>query len=203
MMVAPSGGTVPPPVFGVPSGSSASTQDPKAHIIDQYALTEPLLARLPTSDVEDFYIGHFPRRLPIGYFETVVDGRNQIIDAALAEYYEKLRFVIRGDLFDGARLKEIWRMNTGAYADLQGFDAYRWINRGLFMAERGRKTEALQSLQTATTLDPSRAITWYYLAVVAFEAGQTELAQRSVEEAVRLAPDAEIFREELSKIVPP
>lgn len=43
---------------------------PKAHIIDYYALADPLLARLPASYTPNWRIGHFARTVPPGYAET-------------------------------------------------------------------------------------------------------------------------------------
>lgn len=100
------------------------------HIVDQYALTEPLLARLPSTEYwligrdkpkgEKFWrIGHFPRKIPQGYLETLETGKNKISDAGLAKYYEKLSFIIKGNLWDLNRLKEIWKFNTGEYNGLR------------------------------------------------------------------------------------
>ncbi len=87
---------------------------PKLKIIDINALADPLLARLPCIK-ENWRIGHFIRNIPGGYFETVSTGVNQIRNKSLAAYYDKLSFVIRGNLFDLDRLKEIWNINTGKY----------------------------------------------------------------------------------------
>lgn len=46
---------------------------PKVHIVDYYALCDPLLARLPAAYNPRWRIGHFTRRMPAGYFETVVN----------------------------------------------------------------------------------------------------------------------------------
>jgi arabinofuranosyltransferase len=96
------------------------------HIVDQYALTEPLLSRiLPTEywvigkdkpkDARFWRIGHFARKIPEGYLETLKTGENKIANQSLAKYYEKLSIVTKGDLWDFNRLKEIWNFNTGNY----------------------------------------------------------------------------------------
>lgn len=90
---------------------------PKLHIIDVNALTDPLLARLPCIK-ENWRIGHFVRNIPDGYFETVSSGGNQIRDRNLAAYYDKLSFIIRGNLFNTKRLVEIWNTNIGKYNQL-------------------------------------------------------------------------------------
>jgi arabinofuranosyltransferase len=95
-------------------------------IVDQYALTEPLLSKLPSTEYwlidherpkgEKFWrIGHFPRKIPEGYLETLKKGKNEISDPNLAKYYEKLSIIIKGNLWDWNRLKEIWNINTGKY----------------------------------------------------------------------------------------
>ena len=88
---------------------------PEIYIIDYFALSDPLLARLPIEDAIDWRIGHFKRAIPIGYRETLKSGTNHIADPDLAEYYEKLHYVVAGRLWDWERLREIWNLNTGQY----------------------------------------------------------------------------------------
>ncbi len=91
---------------------------PEVHIIDIYGLTEPLLARFPTGKPvhEDTWrIGHFRRKLPEGYRKTLQTKQNVIADPNLAKYYDKLRLVVSGDLFSGARLLAVVKMNLGLY----------------------------------------------------------------------------------------
>lgn len=98
------------------------------HILDYLALGDPLLARLPALPRDPmlpvqyprlaylkYRIGHYPRRIPLGYYETLVKGKNLIRDRDLAEYYDHLASITQGPLCDRARLLEIWRMNTGRY----------------------------------------------------------------------------------------
>jgi arabinofuranosyltransferase len=84
------------------------------HILDVMALTDPLLARLPCADARNWRIGHFERIIPEGYIETLLSGRNEIVDRNLASYYDKLTLITRGELFDGQRLRAIWNMNIGS-----------------------------------------------------------------------------------------
>jgi arabinofuranosyltransferase len=91
---------------------------PGVHIVDQYALAEPLLARLPIPDPKDWRIGHFIRRVPEGYVETLESGANCLADPGLAQYVDKLMLITRGEIFDPLRLKTIWEMNLGKYDTL-------------------------------------------------------------------------------------
>lgn len=84
---------------------------PAVYIVDEMALSDPLLARLPAK--KPWRIGHFERNIPSGYLATLRSGKNQIKDRGLAEYYDKLSLVTRGNLFDKRRLLEIWNFNTG------------------------------------------------------------------------------------------
>ncbi len=103
-------------------GDHGYVTGPDVHVIDLFALSDPLMARLPTLDLEVWRIGHFRRDIPEGYLETLASGENLIVDPNLAEYYDKLSLVIRGDLFSWDRLVEIWNLNTGKYDYL--LDAY-------------------------------------------------------------------------------
>jgi len=88
---------------------------PNVTIIDKLALTDPLLARLdgPTSRP-----GHSMRQLPNGYFKSVFQNDILIEDENMATYYEKIKIITRGNLFDFNRLKEIIKMNLGLYEHL-------------------------------------------------------------------------------------
>ncbi len=85
----------------------------KKHIIDYYALSDPLLSRLPA--LSNSRIGHFGRNLPKGYMETIISGKNMIVSPALRNYYEPLHLIVRGKIFNTQRLIEILKFNTGFY----------------------------------------------------------------------------------------
>lgn len=84
-------------------------------LIDEVALADPLLARLPVSPLRPFYIGHFYRTIPAGYIEAVRTGDLGKMDPSLAKYYEKLSIITSGPVFSLERLKTIARFNLGAY----------------------------------------------------------------------------------------
>jgi arabinofuranosyltransferase len=88
---------------------------PRVHIVDLYALCDPLLARLPTQWSGGWRISHYERTPPEGYLQTLRTGVNQIADPNLAAYYEQLAFITRGPLFSRARLLAIWKFNTGQF----------------------------------------------------------------------------------------
>ncbi|MFT9850467.1 hypothetical protein [Aneurinibacillus sp. REN35] len=119
---------------------------PKLHIIDSFALSEPLLARLPISEYPKWRIGHYTRIMPEGYRDTIASGVNRIKDPNLAAYYDKLSFIIAGDLFSMERIKEIWKLNTGQYDHLLA--AYK---------EPKRVTLPLADTQKPTVLPPTGA----------------------------------------------
>jgi arabinofuranosyltransferase len=99
---------------------------PRVHIVDLYALADPLLARLPAQTLalseveglEKWRIGHFERAVPAGYLPTLRTGVNQIRDPNLAAYYDRIALITRGPLFSRARLVAIWKMNTGQFDHL-------------------------------------------------------------------------------------
>lgn len=88
---------------------------PYVHVLDNMALGDPLLARLPVSDRDNWIIGHFRRDIPEGYTETLISGRNQIADPNLAHFYQKLSYVTQGPLWDGKRMVEAVQLAFGAF----------------------------------------------------------------------------------------
>lgn len=93
---------------------------PQVHVLDDLALGDPLLARLPLSPAElsRWRAGHFQRDIPPGYLQTLETGNNAIQDPGLAQYYTHLHDVVSGPLFSWQRLLEIWNFQFGAYNGL-------------------------------------------------------------------------------------
>jgi len=87
---------------------------PHVHIIDELSLCDPLLSRLPLSGSK-WRPGHFRRHIPDGYIETLVLNEDLIQNKSLGKFYDKLKYVITGPLFDLNRIIEIWNINTGKY----------------------------------------------------------------------------------------
>jgi arabinofuranosyltransferase len=100
--------------FLLSAGKAGLIAGPRTYAIDQWALGDALLARLPVIS-DRWRIGHFPRAIPAGYLVSLVTGENHIRDERIREYYEHLRLVTRGPLFDRERLRSIAVINTGRY----------------------------------------------------------------------------------------
>jgi arabinofuranosyltransferase len=101
-------------VYG-PVGINGLRDGPDIHVIDKNGLIDPLMARLPLEDTQDWRIGHFHHIIPAGYEETLASGTNQIQDADIASYYDKLSLVVKAPLWDWDRMVEIWNLNIGKY----------------------------------------------------------------------------------------
>jgi len=98
---------------------------PDVYIVDVYTIGDALRSRLPISRTFHDYnsgmnwrIGHFARDVPDGYIRSLEKGDNVIVNPALAEYWEHLSVVIRGELWSMNRLIEIYKFNSGAYDEL-------------------------------------------------------------------------------------
>ena len=95
---------------------------PLVHVVDPW-LCDPLLVRLPAWDLTNWRVGHYTRRIPEGYLESLVSGENRIVDPYLRQPYATLREVTRGTLWSRARLDalvDLWfaeaREQLAAYA---------------------------------------------------------------------------------------
>ncbi|MSO49982.1 MAG: hypothetical protein EXQ49_08795 [Acidobacteria bacterium] len=95
-------------------GADGLSWGPRTYMLDECALADPLMARLPSIWKEEWRPGHYRRMVPDGYRESVQQDGNLLRDPKLAEYYTALRTVVRGpSLWSADRLRTIWRMNRG------------------------------------------------------------------------------------------
>jgi arabinofuranosyltransferase len=91
---------------------------PEVHILDYYAIADPLMSRLPIQPGTRWATGHVGRVIPDGYLETITSGTNLIKDPGVAQYYEKLSIIVHGEIWSAERFKTILEMNLGKYDDL-------------------------------------------------------------------------------------
>jgi arabinofuranosyltransferase len=97
-------------------GLSGFFGGPNVHILDVVALSDPLLSRLPAKS--DSRVGHFERRLPAGYKESLQSRSLEIEDPDLNEYCGILWSITRGPLWSASRFGESIRLVTGRYDPL-------------------------------------------------------------------------------------
>jgi len=84
-------------------------------IIDKFALSDPLLARLPAIYKKHWRIGHFRRNIPEGYKYARETGDLSKMEPNIREYYQKLRYITTGDLWDSERIMTAINFNLGKY----------------------------------------------------------------------------------------
>lgn len=114
------------PVVRATLGFTGYYAGPRIHIVDPLALSDALLARLPSVNDPNWHIGHMVRYIPEGYLDTIRTGRNQIQDPKLAEYYDRLSVVIKGPLWTRDRWNAIYELNTGKLDHLIDRQHYRF-----------------------------------------------------------------------------
>ena len=123
----------------------------RLHILDPMGLSDPLLARLPTT--RPWRIGHFQRADVSGYGETLATGRNQIEDPGVAAYYDKLALVTRGPLWSADRWAAIVDLNLGRAAYLLDSYSRGWVGLRASAALGYRTDESTQDANAATSFD--------------------------------------------------
>lgn len=94
-------------------GMAGFSAGPTVHVLDEFALSDPLLARIRFVAPGDFRIGHFRRSLPAGYLESLRSGENRIEDACVHRLWDELRTVIAGPIFSRRRFATILSLNFG------------------------------------------------------------------------------------------
>lgn len=89
---------------------------PNVHVLDVNGLGDPLLSRLPAR--QGSRVGHFERRIPPGYEDSLQSGRLQIADPDLNEYCGALWSVTREPVWTTSRLEKSVGLITGRYDPL-------------------------------------------------------------------------------------
>jgi arabinofuranosyltransferase len=89
--------------------------DTELHVVDGFALADPLLARLPPVRRVDWKPGHLPRVLPAGYLDTLAGDPShvRIVDPGVAQLYETLLRVHHGPVFARGRALAIFELLSG------------------------------------------------------------------------------------------
>ncbi|MGM0601659.1 MAG: hypothetical protein ACQETH_17745 [Candidatus Rifleibacteriota bacterium] len=84
-------------------------------IVDRLGLADPLLARLPVSDKENWRIGHFKREVPDEYRESIEKGKN-LLKEPLNNLYRLIWLAAKSDdLLSKQRIKAVIKLNLGLY----------------------------------------------------------------------------------------
>lgn len=111
--------------------------DLELHVVDGFALGDPLLARLPALRRLSWRPGHLSRPVPAGYVDALRhDDSSYIDDPAVRELFEALELVHRGPLWSGARWAAIWGLHTGVYTDAIDRDRYHFFELKRVQARR-------------------------------------------------------------------
>jgi arabinofuranosyltransferase len=121
---------------------------PSTHFIDTCALTDPLLARIPSLTPKQ-RIGHFFRALPAGYTESVANQTNLIEDSQIRNLYDSIRLITRGELNDTDRLKRILSLNINTFRknSLAPSSGYRYpvaLNETIYFKKNSKGSFFLQ-----------------------------------------------------------
>ncbi len=164
---------------------------PDAYCVDAFGLADSLLARLPPTRDLFWRIGHFARAIPAHYIETVRSGKNTLQPAGLAEYYDHLALIIRGDLWSWERLAAIWDMNLGRYNNLLE-PVQREVSEmppTSFQLMPTNPTQAIQTCNQAIAVQPADPWLYWCRGKVYGNMNQIALAIRDFDRGLELQPE--------------
>ena len=116
-------GRARPVIVGAAVGTFGYYAGPGVHVLDLYALGDPLRARLPaersdpllpqflrSATADAWRPGHFVRRIPAGYIATLASGENRLAEPHAAALWEDVARATRGPLFAPGRFGAIARL---------------------------------------------------------------------------------------------
>ena len=106
-------------VFYWAPGILAYKYNDKIRLTGRDGLADPLLIFMPVDwdysgtfyPNDKWRIGHMQRMVPEGYPESVRYDQNLVVDEETHDLYDKVRIVVKGDLFSKERFKTIIELN--------------------------------------------------------------------------------------------
>lgn len=99
------------------SGIAAYYAGPRVHVVNNAAITDPLLAHIPPIYSSNWRPGHFFRIIPAGYIQVLEGDADELQDESMANFYSIIRRVTRGPLFEEGRLAAIVELNRTKFSD--------------------------------------------------------------------------------------
>jgi arabinofuranosyltransferase len=111
-----------PIVIGKVAGMAGYYAGPTVHILDQLALADAFLARLPA--IPESRVGHYQRDIPPGYDDTVLDDVPTTKVEGLRPLLNDVMLATRAPLFAEGRWGAIWRLLSGHYSWVYDIDLY-------------------------------------------------------------------------------
>ena len=120
---------------------SKSIRDPSFFYVDQCALTDPLISRIPAVHSDLWRIGHHYRKIPTEYGEFVIGNVDKIPDNNINTLLRDIALLSSGKLNDLDRLTAIWRVNSGFYSEI---DFTNYIDKNIWVP----KTTKVQQVKT-------------------------------------------------------
>ncbi len=91
-------------------GFAGWAAEDRAHLIDPYGLSEPMLARLPAFRNPDWHVGHYQRSIPTGYARSIETGTCAMDNVELCELFHDLQLITKGPLFSMDRALAMHRV---------------------------------------------------------------------------------------------
>lgn len=104
---------MPVVAWGINAGMPGYYAGPGVHIVDNLALTDAFLARLPA--IPGARVGHYQRELPSGYAETSLNAAPATEVEALRPLLNDVTLATRAPLLSEGRWSAIWRLSSGKY----------------------------------------------------------------------------------------
>ena len=95
------------------AGMSGFYAGSSVHYVDELALTDAFLARLPA--IPEARVGHYQRQAPFGYAETTLNAIPTTWDESLSPLLNDVTLATRAPIFDKQRWSAIWRLLSGQY----------------------------------------------------------------------------------------
>ncbi|MGI9249909.1 MAG: hypothetical protein ACR2PR_01755 [Pseudohongiellaceae bacterium] len=142
-----------------------SWSGPGEYLIDDFALADPFLARLPAIQHEGWRVDHHFRKPPTDYGNYMVGKVKELPDQSLNGLARDVLLAIRGDLFTRERFAAIWRLNTGHYSDV---DMSKYADPTIYVPVQSSDTMlmALSLLNSSTKPD---GYAWFQSGVINFD----------------------------------